>query len=191
MPLKTNNMTPDLSDAVTAARQLLGWKLVHHTPEGTTAGFIVETEAYTMNDPASHSFVGRTARTAPMFGRAGTLYIYFIYGKHYCVNIVCGPPGVAEAVLIRALEPTEGLTLMQQRRGTQNQRQLTNGPARLAQAMAIGPAHNGELLQQGSVRLEPGIQGSEVTQTTRIGITKATHQPWRFYLTGNAYISKR
>jgi len=184
-------MLPDLSDAVTAARELLGWKLIHNSPEGVTAGYIVETEAYTMEDPASHTFGGPTKRNAAMFEEAGTIYVYFTYGMHYCVNIVTGQKGHGQAVLLRALEPADGIELMKQRRGTQISERLTNGPAKLVQAMGISKEQYGKHLTTGTLRLEPGVTPSGIVQTTRIGIKKAIDQPWRFYVAGNRFVSKR
>jgi DNA-3-methyladenine glycosylase len=183
-------MKPDLSDSLTAARDLLGWRLVHKSPEGITSGYIVETEAYDMADPASHAYGGMRVRNAPMYESAGMVYVYFIYGVHYCMNIVTGPKGHGQAVLIRALEPIEGIELMKKRRGIENERLLTNGPAKLAQALGIGPRQNGVRLEENGLYLEPGIEVSEVVQTTRIGISKAVDHPWRFYIAGNDFISK-
>lgn len=182
-------MKPDLSDALIAARSLLGWKLVHDSPGGRTAGYIVETEAYDMDDPASHSFGGLKGRNAPMYESAGTIYVYFTYGMHFCVNIVTGPKGHGQAVLIRSLEPVEGIGLMQRRRGTEDERNLTNGPAKLAQAMGITKELNGLTLGE-ELRLEPGIEVHEIVQATRVGISKAVDQPWRFYIAHNTFASK-
>lgn len=182
---------PDLTDAITGARTLLGWKLVHRSPEGVTAGYIVETEAYTMEDPASHTFRGETLRNRAMFQEAGTIYVYFTYGMHHCVNIVTGVKGHGQGVLIRALEPVEGIELMQARRRLNDIGQLTNGPAKLVQAMAIRRDHSGTHLRDGDVRLEPGLTPAEIVQTTRVGIKKAIDQPWRFYIAGNTFVSKR
>lgn len=181
----------DLSNSVAAARALLGWRLVHESPEGRTAGCIVETEAYDMDDPASHTFNGMTMRNAAMFEPAGTIYVYFTYGLHYCMNIVTGAKGDGQAVLIRALEPIEGIELMKKRRGTADIRQLTNGPAKLVQAMGIGPRHNGTALGHGGIFLEPGIEAAEAAQTIRVGISKAADHPWRFYAAGSPFVSKR
>jgi DNA-3-methyladenine glycosylase len=183
---------PDLSDALKAAPALLGWLLVHDSPEGRTAGYIVETEAYTATDAASHSYRGQSARNQIMFGPAGHLYVYFTYGMHYCINIVTGKKGNGEAVLLRALQPVEGIVLMRQRRQQIEDLQLTNGPAKLAQAMGIGRRHNGQpLLTKGNIQLLPGQTPQAITQATRIGISQAKAVPWRFYITGNPYISKR
>jgi len=180
-----------LDDALEAAKQLLGCKLVHQTPEGITSGTIVETEAYTSEDPASHTFRGQTKRNKVMFGPAGYAYIYFTYGMHYCFNIVTGPIGSGQGVLIRALEPVDGIELMKARRGMNDERQLTNGPAKLVQAMGITKSDYGaNLLDSGKLRVEPGIKPKKVTQTTRIGIGQAVDHPWRFYTTGNPYVSK-
>ena len=121
-------MKPDLSNSLSAAKNLLGWTLIHLLPEGDIGGIIIETEAYAEDDEASHSFRGVTKRTFPMFEEAGTLYMYFIYGMHWCFNIVTGTKGHGEAVLIRALMPTIGLDLMQQNRITKDINRLTNGP---------------------------------------------------------------
>lgn len=185
-------MEIDLSNAVEAAQNLLGAKLVHDSPEGRTSGYIVETEAYSAEDAASHSYRGQTERNAVMFGPAGYLYVYFTYGMHYCINVVTGQPGHGQGVLIRALEPIEGLDLMSQRRRRSDLRDLTNGPAKLAQAMGLNMQHKGLPLDRTSaVWLEPGISPKGITTTSRIGITRDTHRQWRFYITDNPYVSKR
>lgn len=182
---------PDLSNALKAAPALLGCMLVHDTPEGRTAGIIVETEAYTASDAASHSYRGQSQRNEVMFGPPGHLYVYFTYGMHYCINIVTGQKGNGEAVLLRALEPVEGLDLMKQRRKKTDNLELTNGPAKLTQAMGISREQNGQsLLTKGNLQLMPGIQPVEVTQTIRIGISQAKDMPWRFYISGNLFVSK-
>lgn len=183
-------MMPDLSNAVVAARSLLGWKLVHTSPEGRTAGFIVETEAYTEEDPASHAYGGKRLANAALFEPAGTVYVYFTYGMHYCVNIVTGPKDHGEGVLIRALEPVEGIELMRARRPVTHVQALTNGPAKLVQAMGITKLHGGTNLHSGDLRLEPGFRPPAIIQTTRIGISQATDQPWRFLVEGNPFVSK-
>jgi DNA-3-methyladenine glycosylase len=179
-----------LEDAVSAANNLLGWKLIHETPEGITSGYIVETEAYTMDDPASHAYGGPKIRNQAMYERAGTIYIYFTYGMHYCVNLVTGPEGYGQGVLIRALEPVDGIDLMRQRRGVEHTEQLTNGPAKLVQALGITKQLYGTHISKGPLRLEPGLIPDQIVQTTRVGISKAIDQPWRFYIAANPFVSK-
>ena len=137
-------------ETVSVARQLLGCFFMHEEMEGTTIGRIVETEAYVANDPASHSFRGKTPRNAVMFGLAGKAYVYFIYGMYYCVNVVTGREGVGKAVLLRALEPIAGIELMQQRRHTHTLWQLCSGPGKLTQAMHIDPL-------KASIRIKPPL----------------------------------
>lgn len=185
-------------DTISVAKKLLGCYLVHLEGEETTLGRIVETEAYLVNDPAAHSFIGKTKRNAVLFGPVGHAYVYFIYGMHYCVNVVTGREGAGEAVLIRALEPLRGIALMRQRRGTEKLTLLCNGPARLAEALAITLAFNGSPLFDGplqiwsadSIPTSPTIENADIVQTTRIGIVKARDMPLRFYLKGNRYISR-
>ena len=182
---------PNLADAVSAAKSLLGWLLVHDSPEGRTAGYIVEAEAYTSDDPASHTYTGLTPRNKAMFELSGTIYIYFTYGMHFCVNIVTGEKGSGQAVLIRALQPVEGIELMQKRRAVTDVRNLANGPAKLVKAMGISKEHYGNHISSGSLFLEPGIIPAKIVQTTRVGIKKAITQPWRFYVGGSPWISKK
>lgn len=176
--------------AVPGARALLGWKLVHESPVGRISGYIVETEAYTQDDPASHTYSGPTQRNAAMFEEAGTIYVYFTYGMHYCVNIVCGVKGYGEGVLIRALEPVDGISIMQQRRGQQKVTQLTNGPAKLTQAFGIKKELSGSVIGE-TLHLERGFTPNLITQTERIGISKAREQEWRFYVSNNSYVSRK
>lgn len=182
-----------LQDTVSVARALLGCVLVHDTPDGSTAGRIVETEAYLTDDEAAHSFRGPTARNAVMFEDAGYAYVYFIYGVHYCVNAVTQPAGTGEAVLIRALEPLDGLALMAERRGTTDTRRLCSGPGKLTQALGITSAQNGLPLFDGPLRICAGTPpaAQAVVATTRVGITRAADLPLRFYLSDNSFISKR
>lgn len=182
---------PDLSDAVTAAKGLLGWELVHDTPAGRTSGIIVETEAYTMEDAASHAFGGENKRNGSMFRKAGTIYIYFTYGMHYCMNIVTGYEGHGQGVLIRALEPVEGIALMKERRGLDDLRNLTNGPAKLVQAMGITKFANGLHVESGPLRLVAGQAPQKIVQTVRVGISKAVDTEWRFYITNNPFVSRK
>lgn len=183
-------MKPDLSDSLAAAKDLLGWKLVYESPEGRTAGYIVETEAYSQEDPASHAFGGKRVANAALFEPAGTVYVYFTYGMHYCFNIATGVKDHGEGVLIRALQPTDGLDLMKMRRNTYDEKNLCNGPAKLVQAMGITKLHGGTRLNEGVIRLQPGIAPELVVQTTRIGISKAVDQPWRFYIADNPFVSR-
>lgn len=173
------------------APNLLGCCLVHDTPEGRTSGKIVETEAYLEDDPASHSFSGRTARNAAMFGEPGTAYVYFTYGMHFCFNVVTNIRGKGEAVLIRALEPLEGQELMRKRRGTQDIKKLCSGPARLTQAMGIARENNGTDLRRGSLRIFSRKSADfEISRTPRIGIKKGTDNVFRFYIKSSTYVSR-
>lgn len=181
--------------ALQAAPLLLGCILVKETPRGRLKLKIVETEAYHQADPASHSFRGLTPRTAPMFASGGRLYIYFTYGMHHCLNIVTGPKGVGEAVLLRAAEPIGGIEIMKANRGTDDIRNLANGPGKLAQALGITDTSlSGIILNKSSIILkepEDPVNQSEIIAGPRIGIRQAAEQPWRFYLKGNPFISKK
>ncbi len=186
-------------DTVQVARDLLGCYLVHLEGAETTLGRIVETEAYLRNDAAAHSFIGKTARNSVLFGPAGHAYVYFIYGMHYCVNVVTGEEGTGEAVLFRALEPLQGIPVMERRRSVEKPRLLCNGPAKLAEALGIDLAFNGLPLFSGPLQIwsrdslapSPGTDDEDIVQTTRIGITKSTDLPLRFYLRGNRHISRK
>lgn len=124
-----------------------------------------------------------------MFRPAGTIYVYFTYGMHYCLNIVTGDEGNGQAVLIRALEPAEGVEIMKHRRNSANVFKLTNGPAKLVQALAIPKSYNGFSLGDRAFSLEPGFKPVEIVQTKRVGISKAAHEPWRFYIKDNRFVS--
>lgn len=152
---------------------------------------IVETEAYDQTDVASHSYRGETERTRVMFGEYGHLYVYFTYGMHYCANIVTGEKGHGAGVLIRAVEPVEGIDIVEKKRNKTG-REATNGPAKLCQALSIDKMLNGHDLRSGELRLipQPALQTSMITQTTRIGISEGKDVPWRFYITDNPYVSK-
>jgi DNA-3-methyladenine glycosylase len=153
-------------------------------------GKIVELEAYHHEDPAAHGYRGRTARNASMFGPAGHAYVYRSYGIHWCVNFVCAPEGVADAVLIRALEPTQGLEEMKQRRGLDDERLLCAGPGRLCQALGITGQHDGLPLDRPPFRLEQRTARPEILRGPRIGISQAADLPWRYGLAGSRYLSR-
>lgn len=172
-------------DALDVAPDLIGRNLYRETDNGLSVGRIVETEAYRgADDPGSHAYRGMTPRNQVMFGPPGHLYIYFTYGMHFCVNVVTGKEGIASAVLLRAVEPTEGLDSMAQRRGTHVIRNLTRGPARLAQAFALGRAQNGLDLMSGPVQIGGRARRGEVITSPRIGLRPGMDQPWRFFEPG-------
>jgi len=175
------------------AADALGRVLVHDGPEGRVAGRIVELEAYGgTRDPASHGFRGSTARNAMMFGPAGRAYVYFTYGMHHCVNLVCDSRNRAAALLVRALEPLEGIELMQARRGTRDPRRLARGPGCVAQALGLDRRHNGLDLTRGPLWLAdvPARRGSHaIARGPRIGITAGADLPWRFFLLGHPCVS--
>lgn len=181
-------------NTLSLAQRLLGTVLVHDSLEGRTAGVIVETEAYLTDDPACHAYRRKTLRNAAMFGPAGSIYVYRIYGMHQCVNISGGKEGAGEAVLIRALQPLNGQELMSQRRKQVifNEKELCKGPARLVQAMGINMTMNHWMIQGSPLYLEPGLnQSFDIVQTTRIGLTKGIDLPYRFYLANNPFISRK
>lgn len=179
-------------DTTLVARELLGTLLVHVTDEGTTIGKIVETEAYLQGDPACHAAKRMTPRNSVMFGPPGRAYVYFTYGMHYCFNAVTAAEGVGEAVLIRAVEPLEGLDLMRQRRGRERVQELCSGPARLVQAFGINKEHNKADLVSGSLFITSSTETPpDIFTTTRIGIKEGKDLPLRFYIKGNKYISKK
>jgi DNA-3-methyladenine glycosylase len=167
-----------------AARMLIGWVL---TVDGV-GGRIVETEAYHHEDPASHSFSGPTLRNAVMFGPPGRIYVYRSYGIHWCMNLVCGD-GPGSAVLLRAIEPTQGLDLMIAGRGLEDARLLCSGPGRLCQALGVTHDHNGLSVTEPPFALLPGPP-ADVVVGPRIGITKAAQVPWRFGEKGSRYVSR-
>lgn len=184
-------------DTRAVAQALLGQVVSRRLPSGETmAGVIVETEAYLADDPACHAYRGRTARNAAMFGPPGTAYVYFTYGLHMMLNLVCAPEGVAEAVLVRALEPTEGVELMRRNRGgLADARQLTNGPGKLAQALALTRlAHNETDLcdPDAELTVRPHDFGPfETVHATRIGISRGADLPWRYYIRANPFVSRK
>lgn len=173
------------------APRLLGCCLVRDLDGQRLVGKIVETEAYDMEDAASHSYRGETERTRVMFGPPGHLYVYFTYGMHYCCNVVVGPAGHGAAVLVRAIEPVEGEAAMRRNRHGISGEQMTNGPAKLCYALGIDKALNGHDLHEPPLRLIVGdpLPPASIMQTTRIGITQAKTVPWRFYIRDNNYVS--
>jgi DNA-3-methyladenine glycosylase len=178
----------------TLARLLLGKKLIYETTEGLCSGIIVETEAYlNENDPACHASRGKTKRNAVMFGPPGRAYVYFIYGNHFCFNVVSGKEGKGEAVLIRALQPVDGIPIMKRRRATTELVSLTNGPGKLCQAMGITIDDNGRKLDQKPLYIAEHmhIEPAEIVSTTRIGISQAKEKLLRFYLRNNHFVSRK
>ena len=154
-------------------------------------GRIVEVEAYHHTDPAAHSFRGMTERNAIMFGAPGYAYVYRSYGIHWCLNFVCEPAGSASAVLIRAVEPLQGLAKMRRRRqGISDERLFCSGPGRLAQAMGVTRMHNGLPLDRLPFEIYAREETPEIAVGVRIGITKAAELPWRFGLAGSKFLSK-
>lgn len=169
--------------ALEVAPELIGARLLH----GETGGRIVEVEAYDQTDPASHSFRGPTLRNAAMFGPAGHAYVYRIYGIHFCLNFVCQR---GSAVLIRALEPMDGLDVMADRRGGLGTKQLCSGPGKLAQALGINLVQNGLALDASPFAVLAAEDQQHVVAGKRIGITKGVELPWRFGLYGSPFLSK-
>jgi DNA-3-methyladenine glycosylase len=153
-------------------------------------GRIVEVEAYDHEDPASHGFRGRTERNASMFGPPGHAYVYRSYGIHWCLNLVCEEVGVANAVLLRALEPTRGLEQMRARRGLEDERLLCSGPGRLCQALGVTREHDGLALDRPPFELLAGDSPAEIVTGPRIGITRAAELPWRYAEAGSPFLSR-
>lgn len=175
------------------AIELLGKLLVRKIGKKHLIGKIVETEAYLdKNDLASHSAVGKTTRNEVMFDESGLAYVYFTYGMHYCFNVVSGESGKGSAVLIRALEPIAGINIMQKNRGTNNFTNLTNGPAKLCQALSIDKSLNGLDLRKSKILyLANSIEEKFlVVKTSRIGIKKSQEKLLRFYIKENNFVSK-
>ena len=178
-----------------AARMLLGCLIIRdYKSEGEQAWVrIVETEAYDQNDPASHAYHGQSARNAALFGPSGHMYVYFTYGMHYCMNISCQEDGFGAGVLIRACQPVQGLDLLRSHRhGLHPDRELTNGPAKLCQALDIDKRNYGHDLRKPPIRLAAASldQDETITATPRIGISHAKETLRRFVITGNPYLSR-
>ena len=186
--------------AEAVAPQLLGHWLIRNTPEGPCGGPIVEVEAYLSNDAACHAANGETQRNRAMWGEHGRSYVYLIYGYHFCFNAVCRPSGIAEAILIRAIEPTVGVSRMRERRSVAKLTNLSNGPAKLCAALDIDRSLDAVNLCDTRSPLfiahNPAIERflrdrGPIVKTTRIGITKAADLPLRFYLEGSPFVSIR
>lgn len=177
--------------ALEVARDLLGAVLVHDTPSGRLSGRIVETEAYGgSEDPGSHAFRGRTARNSVMFGPPGHAYVYRSYGIHACLNAVTDAEGTAGAVLIRALEPLNGIEEMERNRGGRPLADLCNGPGKLCQALNIGLDLNGIDLTGSELWIEPAIRPPVVVTTTRIGLSRGEDLQLRYVIPGSPYLSR-
>ena len=173
------------------APRLIGCTLRRQLPGGPVAGIIVETEAYTSDDPASHSYRGRTRRNEPMFLGGGLMYVYLIYGMHRCFNVTAGPPGSGQAVLVRALEPTEGLGLMRLNSPRLPDGMLCRGPGRLCRSLGIGLELSGEAIGGEVAILMRGTSGTHpVASGRRIGITRGRERRWRFTMEGSRWLSR-
>lgn len=174
------------------APRLLGCWLVRELAGKLLVARIVETEAYDQTDAASHSYHGKTTRNGVMFGQSGHLYVYFTYGMHHCCNVVTGPADHGSAVLVRAVEPIEGESEMRMNRHGLEGITVTNGPAKLCQALQIDTALNGHDLHAPPLQLvfQPLLPVEKIVQTTRIGIRQAADVPWRFYIKDSPFVSK-
>jgi DNA-3-methyladenine glycosylase len=192
MPRSADTRTDDLLEVLSgpvleAAPRLLGAVLRH---DGVAVR-ITEVEAYDgPNDPGSHAFRGPTRRTQVMFGPPGHLYTYFTYGMHHCANVVCGPDGVASAVLLRAGEIVDGVDVARSRRGNSSDRDLARGPARLCSALALDLSHNGLDLTAGALELGHVVDDDRVSTGPRVGLRQAPDHPWRFWLTDEPTVSR-
>jgi DNA-3-methyladenine glycosylase len=177
------------------AADLLGMVVISTVGGGSTAGRIVETEAYLgYDDPASHGYRHRrNARNAALFGPPGLWYVYLSYGMHWCANLVCQQAGYASAVLLRALEPLDGLDLMRQRRGPVPDRALCSGPGKLCQALGITRDLDGARMGAGPVLVRRPVRSEEprIAATPRVGITKAADWPLRFVVAGSPWLSRK
>ncbi len=178
-------------DTVEFARYLIGKLVVHQHADGVMAGRIVETEAYPVGDPACHAVSGPTARNASLFRERGHCYVYFIYGTWFMLNVSSAGEGEGAGVLLRAVEPVQGVEIMQRLRGVSRLTDIARGPGRLAQALAIDRSLDGlDLCKPGQLWLAHGpMSVGEIACSVRIGITRAVEQPWRFYERGNPHVS--
>jgi len=181
-----------LRPTVEVARDILGKVLIHQKNGHILAGRIVEAEAYGSDDPSCHACRGMTPRNAPMFGPPGHAYVYFTYGMYFCLNAVTGPEGRGEAVLIRAVEPLEGIEVMKANRKTDVLTNLTSGPGKLCQAFGLDKSHNYLDLTGSELRIvDDGWKPEEIVTSTRVGIRVAVENPWRFYVAGNPHVSRK
>lgn len=193
-------------NTIKLSKELLGKILVKESIEGLTSGRIVETESYLYNDPAAHTFIGKTPRNKSAFEEAGTSYVYFIYGNYYCFNVGANKKNTGEAVLIRALEPVDGIDLMKSRILKFNSlrkhikykdipiTKLCNGPGKLCLALDIDKNLDGHKLWNKPFYIADDgykVRDNDIITTTRIGITKAAEMPYRFYLKDSPFISKK
>lgn len=173
-------------NTVIVAQKLLGKKIIRQIDDTILSGYIIETEAYTFDDPACHAYRGKTEANKALFGQVGHAYIYFIYGNHYCLNLVAKDSSqYAGGVLIRALQPIDGIEIMKKLRNKENIKDLTNGPGKLAQALNITKKLYGvDVTKNGPIYLTEGIKinNQEIISSGRIGISKAQEKLWRFYI---------
>ena len=174
------------------ARELLGCRLVRMNRGKRLVGIIVETEAYRgRRDPASHAYRGKTMRNAVMFGEAGHAYVYFTMGMHYCLNITTESPGEAGAVLLRAIEPVEGVEEMKRNRGQRDDTHITDGPGRLTKALGIDGRLNGEnLATSRELYVETGSAPEQIGRSTRVGVSRGAERKWRFFVEGSEFLSQ-
>ncbi|MBI5214544.1 MAG: DNA-3-methyladenine glycosylase [Ignavibacteriae bacterium] len=181
-----------LRPTLTVAKDLLGKYFVRVLPEGKLVGKIVEVEAYLPDDVASHSYRGQTKRNEVMFLKGGHLYVYFTYGMHFCANVVTEQEGIGAAVLIRGIEPLQGIKIMEKNRGLTGFN-LTNGPAKICQAFSLGRKENGVDLSGNEIYITEGesIHNSQVRISSRIGITNGKDKLWRFFLQDDPWVSKK
>ena len=194
-----------LRPTLQVAQELLGKYFIRRSSKNLLIGKIVEVEAYRSNDPASHSFRGKTNRNSVMFCDGGHLYVYFTYGMHFCANIVTGKEGIGEAVLIRAVEPLVGIEVMKRNRYGSNKSinlqslnhkillNLSNGPAKFCQAFGIARQDNGLDLLDGEISITDGkpIPSKLIKRSSRIGIQQGIKKNWRFFIAGNPWVSRK